>query len=99
MMSLFLPNTFNNLTIETKTFPDSFNCFFVFLRYTREAYLELVDHIRSIIPEVSLSSDFIAGFCGETEREHQDTLSLLKLVRYNYAFLFAYSMRKVSAVI
>ena len=40
----------------------------------------------------------IAGFCGETEMEHEDILSLLKLVRYNYAFLFAYSMRKVSAV-
>ena len=72
--------------------------FSLFIRYTREAYLELVAHIRAIIPDVSLSSDFIAGFCGETEMEHEDTLSLLKLVRYNYAFLFFYSMRKVSAV-
>ncbi|XP_038078177.1 mitochondrial tRNA methylthiotransferase CDK5RAP1-like [Patiria miniata] len=62
--------------------------------YTREAYLDLVAHIRSTIPQVSLSSDFITGFCGETESEHEDTLSLLRLVRYNYAFLFAYSMRK-----
>ncbi|KAK6479473.1 CDK5 regulatory subunit-associated protein 1 isoform X2 [Huso huso] len=62
--------------------------------YTREAYLELVDHIRSVIPEVSLSSDFIAGFCGETEEDHLQTVSLLREVRYNVGFLFAYSMRK-----
>ncbi|MBN3321646.1 CK5P1 protein, partial [Atractosteus spatula] len=62
--------------------------------YTREAYLELVAHIRGIIPEVSLSSDFIAGFCGETEEDHQQTVSLLRDVRYNVGFLFAYSMRQ-----
>ncbi|XP_060714001.1 CDK5 regulatory subunit-associated protein 1 [Tachysurus vachellii] len=62
--------------------------------YTREAYLELVENIRKIIPEVSLSSDFIAGFCGETEEDHQQTLSLLREVGYNVGFLFAYSMRK-----
>ncbi|KAI5749798.1 hypothetical protein M8J76_010261 [Diaphorina citri] len=62
--------------------------------YTREAYLALVDKIRSIIPGVSLSSDFIAGFCGETETQFEDTLSLLELVRYRVAYLFAYSMRE-----
>ncbi|XP_048878332.1 CDK5 regulatory subunit-associated protein 1 isoform X2 [Brienomyrus brachyistius] len=62
--------------------------------YTREAYLELVANIRRIIPGVSLSSDFIAGFCGETEEDHQQTLSLLREVCYQTAFLFAYSMRK-----
>ncbi|XP_061731573.1 CDK5 regulatory subunit-associated protein 1 isoform X2 [Nerophis ophidion] len=62
--------------------------------YTREAYLELVQNIRSIIPEVSLSSDFISGFCGETEEDHQQTLSLIREVGYNVGFLFAYSMRK-----
>lgn len=62
--------------------------------YSREAYLELVDHVRSTIPDVALSSDFIAGFCGETEKDHEDTMSLLHLVKYNYAFLFAYSMRQ-----
>ncbi|XP_036387112.1 CDK5 regulatory subunit-associated protein 1 [Megalops cyprinoides] len=62
--------------------------------YTREAYLELVTNIRKIIPGVSLSSDFITGFCGETEEDHQQTLSLLREVRYNVGFLFAYSMRK-----
>ncbi|RLU23079.1 hypothetical protein DMN91_005357 [Ooceraea biroi] len=46
--------------------------------YTREAYLDLVDHIRDIVPSVCLSSDFIAGFCGETEEQFQDTLSLIE---------------------
>ncbi|XP_041463387.1 mitochondrial tRNA methylthiotransferase CDK5RAP1-like [Lytechinus variegatus] len=62
--------------------------------YSRESYLELVDHVRSVIPGVALSSDFIAGFCRETEEDHKDTMSLLHLVKYNYAFLFAYSMRQ-----
>lgn len=62
--------------------------------YTREAYIDLVHHIRDIIPEVALSSDFIAGFCGETEEEFQDTLSLIEFVKYNSAYLFAYSMRE-----
>ncbi|XP_037258165.1 mitochondrial tRNA methylthiotransferase CDK5RAP1 [Falco rusticolus] len=62
--------------------------------YTREAYLELVHHVRDSIPGVSLSSDFIAGFCGETEEDHQQTVSLLQEVRYNIGFLFAYSMRQ-----
>jgi len=61
--------------------------------YTREAYLELIDTVQSIIPEVALSSDFIAGFCGETEADHEDTLSLMEHVAYDQAFLFAYSMR------
>lgn len=47
------------------------------------------------LPEVSLSSDFISGFCGESEEDHQQTLSLIREVGYNVGFLFAYSMRKV----
>ncbi|XP_013856537.1 CDK5 regulatory subunit-associated protein 1 [Austrofundulus limnaeus] len=62
--------------------------------YTRETYLDLVRNIRRIIPDVSLSSDFISGFCGETEDDHQQTLSLIREVGYNVGFLFAYSMRK-----
>ncbi|KAJ1408833.1 tRNA-2-methylthio [Sesbania bispinosa] len=62
--------------------------------YTREAYLDLVQKIRSIIPDVALSSDFICGFCGETEEEHADTLTLVKAVVYDMAFMFAYSMRE-----
>ncbi|CAL9704414.1 unnamed protein product [Knipowitschia caucasica] len=62
--------------------------------YTREAYLELVENIKRVIPGVSLSSDFISGFCGETEEDHQQTLSLIRAVGYNIGFLFAYCMRK-----
>ncbi|CAK9816191.1 CDK5RAP1-like protein [Anthophora quadrimaculata] len=62
--------------------------------YTREAYIDLVHRIREILPNVYLSSDFIAGFCGETEEEFQDTLSLIELIKYNKAFLFIYSMRE-----
>ncbi|XP_050298379.1 CDK5RAP1-like protein [Anthonomus grandis grandis] len=62
--------------------------------YSREAYLQLVKHVRNRIPEVSLSSDFIAGFCGETDEEFEDTLSLMEEVKYNTAFLFPYSMRE-----
>lgn len=62
--------------------------------YTKEAYLDLVKNIKRIIPEVSLSSDFISGFCGETEDDHQQTLSLIREVGYNVGFLFAYSMRQ-----
>ncbi|CAG9804432.1 unnamed protein product [Chironomus riparius] len=61
--------------------------------YTREAYLELIRDVRKIIPNVSLSSDFISGFCGETEDDFQQTLSLINQVKYNVAFLFPYSMR------
>ncbi|KAE8655059.1 CDK5RAP1-like protein [Hibiscus syriacus] len=61
--------------------------------YSREAYLELVQKIRKIIPDVAITSDFICGFCGETE-EHADTLSLVKAVGYDMAYMFAYSMRE-----
>ena len=62
--------------------------------YTREAYLDLVQEMRKIIPDVWISSDFITGFCGETEQEHQDTVSLMEQVKYDTAYMFAYSMRE-----
>lgn len=63
--------------------------------YTREAYLDLVARIREIIgDDVTISSDFISGFCGETEEQHQDTVTLLSQVKYDQAFMFAYSMRE-----
>lgn len=62
--------------------------------YTREAYLDLVAQIRSIMPDVSLSSDFIAGFCGETDEDHRDTIRLIETVGYDMAYMFAYSMRE-----
>jgi len=61
--------------------------------YTREEYLSLVERAHRIVPGLSLSTDIIAGFCGETEEEHQETLSLMRLVRYDMAFMFAYSER------
>ena len=62
--------------------------------HTRESYLELVDHIRTTIPGVALSSDFICGFCGETDEQFEDTMTLIEKVRYDMAFFFAYSMRE-----
>ncbi len=62
--------------------------------YTREQYLELIDTMREIIPGLSLSTDIIAGFCGETEEEHRDTMTLMETVRYDLAYMFAYSERE-----
>ncbi|KAJ1990904.1 hypothetical protein GGI25_003365 [Coemansia spiralis] len=62
--------------------------------YTRETFLELVHHIREVIPDVTFSTDVIAGFCGETEAEHRDTVSLMEAVGFDSAFMFAYSMRE-----
>lgn len=62
--------------------------------YTREQYLELIDRMRELIPGVSLSTDIITGFCGETEQQHQLTLSLMENVRYDLAYMFAYSERE-----
>lgn len=62
-------------------------------QHTREEYLKLVDTIFKIIPEMALSQDMIAGFCGETEEDHQDTLTLMEYVKYDFGFMFAYSER------
>lgn len=61
--------------------------------YTREWYLHKVRRIREIMPGCGLSTDVITGFCTETEEEHQDTLSLMKDVQFDYAYMFAYSER------
>ena len=62
-------------------------------QHTREEYIELIDNIKKIIPDCALSQDMMTGFCGETEEEHQETLSLLKYVKYDFGFMFAYSER------
>lgn len=62
-------------------------------KYTRQHYLQRVAAIRRYLPDVSLSTDIIAGFCGETEAEHQEMLSLMREVGYDSAFMFKYSDR------
>jgi tRNA-2-methylthio-N6-dimethylallyladenosine synthase len=61
--------------------------------YDREWYKERVDAIKRIIPDCGISSDIITGFCGETEEEHQDTLSMMEYVHYDYSYMFYYSER------
>ena len=61
--------------------------------YTREWYLDRIAAIRNILPECAISTDIITGFCDETEEEHQDTLSLMDLVQYDFAYMFKYSER------
>jgi len=61
--------------------------------YDREWYLNRVDAIRRIIPECGISTDVITGFCTETEEEHQDTLSIMDYVQYDFAYMFMYSER------
>ena len=62
-------------------------------KYDREWYLERVSKIRSVIPDCGITTDVIAGFSGETEQDHQDTLSLMEQVVFDSAFMFAYSER------
>ena len=61
--------------------------------HTRHEYLELIKKIREIIPNCGISHDMIAGFPTETERDHQDTLSLMEEVKYDFGYMFAYSER------
>lgn len=62
-------------------------------QHTREEYINLVDKIREIVPDCAISHDIIAGFCGETEEEHLETLSLMKYAKYDFGYMFAYSER------
>ncbi|HMO32107.1 MAG TPA: tRNA (N6-isopentenyl adenosine(37)-C2)-methylthiotransferase MiaB [Lacibacter sp.] len=61
--------------------------------YTREWYMAKVDRIREILPGCGISSDIIAGFCSETEEEHQDTLRIMEYSRYDMSYMFFYSER------
>ena len=62
-------------------------------KYDREWYLERVEKIRSVMPDCGITTDVIAGFSGETEKDHLDTLSLMEQVVFDSAFMFAYSER------
>ena len=62
-------------------------------QHTREEYMELIDKIRNIIPDCSISQDMITGFPTETEEDHKDTLTLMEYVQYDFGFMFAYSER------
>ncbi|MGZ3901787.1 MAG: tRNA (N6-isopentenyl adenosine(37)-C2)-methylthiotransferase MiaB [Bacteroidia bacterium] len=61
--------------------------------YTREWYLSRMEAIRRILPDCGISTDIITGFCGETEEEHKETLSLMEIVQYDFAYMFMYSER------
>lgn len=61
--------------------------------YTREWYMAKVDRIKTIIPNCSISADIIAGFCTETEEDHQDTLSIMEYSQYDYSYMYFYSER------
>jgi len=62
-------------------------------KYTRDWYLGRIAAINRILPGCTLSTDIIAGFCGETEEEHKETLSLMKVVGFDFAYMFKYSER------
>ena len=62
-------------------------------RYTREWYLGRVAKIREVMPDCAITTDIIAGFCGETLSDHEDTLSVMRTVGYDYAYMFQYSER------
>ena len=61
--------------------------------HTRKEYIDIIKNIREIIPNCGISHDMITGFPSETERDHQDTLSLMEKVKYDFGYMFAYSER------
>jgi tRNA-2-methylthio-N6-dimethylallyladenosine synthase len=61
--------------------------------YSREWYLDRINAILKFMPDCAISTDIINGFCGETDEEHQDTISLMKEVQFDFAYMFKYSER------
>ena len=62
-------------------------------QHTRQEYLDLIKKGKEIVPDISFSQDMIIGFCSETEEDHQQTLSLMREVEYDYGYMFSYSER------
>ena len=62
-------------------------------QHTRQEYLDLINGAKALVPDIAFSQDMIVGFCNETEEDHQDTLSLMEIVEYDYGYMFAYSER------
>ena len=65
--------------------------------YNREEYIALVDRIKNKIPDCAISMDMITGFCTENDDDHNDTISLMKYVKYDYGYMFTYSERPNTA--
>ncbi|MDH3004463.1 MAG: tRNA (N6-isopentenyl adenosine(37)-C2)-methylthiotransferase MiaB [Candidatus Shikimatogenerans sp. JK-2022] len=63
-------------------------------KYNRLEYINLIDNIKNIIPECTFSYDIITGFCTETEKDHIDTLNLMKYIKYDFGYMFMYSHRE-----
>ncbi len=68
-------------------------------KYTVEQYIELIERAREMVPGISLASDFIVGFCGETDAEHAETLALIERVGYKNIFMFKYSPRPATVAV
>ncbi len=66
-------------------------------KYTREWYLDRIASIKRHLPDASISTDIIAGFCAETEEDHKETLAMMELVQYDFAYMFKYSERPDTA--
>ena len=65
--------------------------------YNREEYISLIDRIKTKIPDCAISMDMIAGFCTESDIDHQETISLMRYVKYDYGYMFKYSERPNTA--
>ena len=64
--------------------------------YSRQQFLDLVGALREAVPSIALSTDIMVGFCGETDRDHQQTLEVMREVRFDFAFMFSYSDRGIT---
>ncbi len=61
--------------------------------YSRQWYIDRINAIRKVIPDCAISTDIVAGFCSETDQDHEDTLSLMEEVKFDFAYMFKYSVR------